>query len=333
MKKCKILLILLALLALLALSATPLAEAQPAPGVHRIGFLALRSLSTPSNPDALYDAFVKGMRDLGYVEGRNLAIEWRFANNKNDLLPGLAAELVRANVEVIVTHYSPAAQILQRLTKTIPIVHTACNDPIASGFAASLARPGGNVTGMSLLTIDLGAKQLELLRDMVVGLSRVAVLVSPNQINHDAIVKSIQTAAQQLKISVLPVAAGTVHDLEGAFASMSREKVGAAIIVTDAFFTGQLKQIAMLSTKNRIPSIYAYRFAEEGGLMTYGLDILESHQRAATYVDKIFKGAKAGELPFEQPTRIYLAINLKTAKALGIKIPESLLLRADRVIE
>jgi putative ABC transport system substrate-binding protein len=188
---------------------------------------------------------------------------------------------------------------------------------------------------MSLLTGDLAGKQLELLKDVMIGLARVAVLVNPNnQANHDAVVKSIRTAAQQLGISVLPVAAGTVHDFDGAFASMRREHAGAVIIVTDGFFTGQLNRITTLAANTHIPSMYAYeQHAVVGGLMSYGLDIIESHHRAATYVDKIFKGAKAGELPFEQPMRIYLAINLKTAKALGLTIPQSVLLRADRVIE
>ncbi len=274
------------------------------------------------------------MRDLGYVEGKNLVIEWRFADNKNDLLPGFAAELVQSNVEVLITHYTPAAQMLQRLTKTIPIVMTASNDPIGTGVASSLARPGGNVTGMSLMAVDIGAKQLEMMKMMVVGLTRIAVLASPFNEGSQAVLKTTQAAAQKLGITVVPLSAGTIDALEDAFATMRREHVGAAIIATDAFFSGQLQRIAALALKSQIPSIYAYElYAEAGGLMSYGLDILESHRRAASYVDKIFKGAKAAELPFEQPTRINLVINRKTAKALGLGISQQLLLRADRVID
>ena len=311
-----------------------LAHAQPAPGIRHIGFLGFRSRSTASNPDTLVDAFVKGMLELGYVEGKNLIIDWRFAENNSDRLAGLATELIQLKPELIVTHYSVAVQILQAQTKTIPIVHTAANDPVASGFAASLARPGGNVTGLSLLTVDLSGKQIELLRAMLPGLSRVAVLVHPINRTHAAIVQQVQAAAQQFGISVVAVEASTAEAIEPSFAEMRRERAGAVIVATDALFTGQTKLIGATSTRERIPSMFSYSdFVKAGGLMSYGLDISENYRRAAVFVDKIFKGAKPGELPFEQPMRIFLAVSRPAAKALGLSIPKELLLKADEVVE
>jgi putative ABC transport system substrate-binding protein len=323
------------LLALLALGAAPLAAfAQQTGKVWRIGFLATRSRSTSSNPDVYYDAFVLKMRELGYVEGKNLVIEWRFADGNFDRLPGLASELVQMNLEVIVTHYAPAAQVLQRLSKNVPIIITASNDPIGSGFAASLARPGGNVTGFSLMAADLSPKQIELLRIMIPGLSRIAVLVNPSNSGHSSIANNLQVAARQFAISVLAMEANTAEGIGRSFAAMKRERAGAVIVATDGFFTGQAKQVGALTASNKIPSMFAYRdFVTAGGLMSYGVDITENYRRAADYVDKILKGAKPGDLPFEQPMRIYLVVNRKAATALGLPIPQELLLRADEVIE
>ena len=324
-----------ALLVLLALGTMPRASfAQPPGKVWRIGFLAPLSRSTPSRPDVYYDAFVQGIRELGYVEGKNLAIEWRFADGKFERLPGLAAELVRVNVDVIVTHSTPATQALQRATSTIPIVFAVAVDPVGSGFAASLARPAGNITGLSVIDVDLGPKRLELLKTMLPALSRVAVLVNPGSSVRAAIVRSVQAAGQHAGIKVLPVDARTPEEIERGFVIMAQERAEGVIIADDAFSRGQRRQIADLAVKNRMPAITPWReYVAAGGLMSYGQNIADSFRRAATYVDKILKGAKPGELPIEQPTRIHLAINRKTANLLGMKISPELLLRADEVIE
>ena len=307
--------------------------AQKAPKVWRIGFLAARSRPASLESD-FYGAFPRGMRELGYVEGKNLVIEWRFADGKYERLPGLAAELVQMKVEVIVTAGTPPTQAAQRATSTIPIVTAAVTDPVASGFAASLARPGGNITGLSLIWVDLIPKQLELLKTIKPTLSRVAVLANSSNSSHPAILKSLQTAAQQFGVKVLPVDARTMEDIERGFATMTRERAEAVIIVGDPYFIGQRRQIVELAVKNRIPSIFPFREdVAAGGLMSYGQNLNDFYRRAATYVDKILKGAKPGDLPIEQPTVFELIINRKTAKALGLTISNELLLRADKVIE
>ena len=306
---------------------------QPA-GVRRIGFLAPLSRSTPLHPDVFYDAFAQGIRDLGYVEGKNLVIEWRFADGKFESLPSLAAELVRMKVEVIVTHSTPAIQALQRATNTIPIVFATAINPVSSGFAASQARPGGNITGLSVIDIDPTPKRLELLKTMIPALSRVAILVNPGTSAHPVIVKSLQAAGQRAGELVLPVDAHTPEEIERGFDTMTRERAKGVIVADDAFFRGQRQRIADLTVKNRLPVIAPWReFVAAGGLMSVGQDIADSFRRAATYVDKILKGAKPGELPIEQPTRIHLAVNRKTANALGLTIPQELLLRADELID
>ena len=303
------------------------------PKVRRIGFLALRSRSTAPNPDPYYDAFVKGMRELGYVEGKNLVTEWRFADGKYGRLPALATELVQMKVEVVVTQ-GPGTQALQRVTSTIPIVFVVITDAVGSGVVANLARPGGNATGLSLMAVDLSPKHLELLKTMIPRLSSVAVLVNFGNAGHPAILKSVQAAAQQVGIEVLPVNARAPEEIERGFATMTRERAEAVIVAGDAFFVGQRRQIAGLALKNRMPSMFLDRGdVQAGGLMSYGQNLTDFYRRGATYVDKILKGAKPGELPIEQPTKIHLAINRKTAKAFGLKIPQELLLRADEVIE
>jgi putative ABC transport system substrate-binding protein len=317
-----------------ALFALPRARAQVQGKVRRIGFLAPLSRSTPSHPDVFYDAFVHGMREFGYVEGKNLIIEWRFADGKFERLPGLAAELARLKVEVIVTHSTPATRALQRATGTIPIVFAVLVDPVGSGFAASLARPGGNITGLSVMDVDPSPKRLELLKTLIPALSRVALLVNPGTSVHPVIVKSVQAAGQQAGIKVLPVDARTPEDIEHGFATMTRERAEGAIIADDAFFRGQRQQIADSAMKNRMPAIAPWQqYVAAGGLMSYGQNVADAFRRAATYVDKILKGANPGELPIEQPTRIHLAINRNTANALGLTIPQELLLRADEVIQ
>ena len=274
------------------------------------------------------------MRELGYVEGKNLVIEWRFADNKYERLPGLAAELVRLNVEVLVSHSTPGTEALVRATTTIPIVLTAVADPVGSGFASSLARPDKNITGLSLVSADLTQKHVELLKIMVPALSRLGVLTNSGSSFHPSLLKSVQAAAQARGVQVVSASAATPEEIERGYAKLARERANAAIALADSFFLSQLRQIADLAVRHRIPTLYAQReYALQGGLISYGIDIRDAYRRAATYVDKILKGAKPGDLPIEQPTKIHLAINRKTAKALGLTIPQEMLLRANEVID
>jgi putative ABC transport system substrate-binding protein len=274
------------------------------------------------------------MRELGYVEGENLAIEWRSADGMLERLPALAAEMARLKVDVIVVAGTLATSAAQKATATIPIVFGAVSDPVASGFVNSLARPGGNITGLSNILSDISPKHFELLLEISPGLSRVAVLANPANASHAAIQKSVQAAAQSAKVKALFVEARTAQEIESAFVTIARESAGAVIVVLDPFFNQQRRQIAELAAKNRLASINAYQdFAQAGGLMSYGENLAESFRRAAAYVDRILKGAKPGDLPVEQPMKLELVINGKTAKALGITIPQSVLLRADRVID
>ena len=317
-----------------ALSAAMASRAQQPTMVRRIGFLATRSRSTPTNPDAYYDAFVQGMRELGYVEGKNLIIEWRFADGNYERLPALAAELVQMNIEVLMTSGTPDTKVAQQATKVIPIVMTTVGDPVGIGFAKSLARPGGNITGLSILTPELGPKQLELLKTMLPTLSRVAVLVNPTNPGAPMILDNIQAAARKIGVIVLPVNASTKAEIERGFTAMKQERADAAISFADPFFTGQLRQITALASKQRLPLLYTQReYVKVGGLMSYGPNFADLHRRAAIYVDKILKGDKPADLPIQQPTKFSLVINGKTAKALGLMIPPELLLRADEVIE
>lgn len=308
--------------------------AQQSSKVRRIGFLHARSRSTPSNPDPYYDTFTQAMRELGYVEGKNLAIEWRFADGRYERLPALATELVQAKVEVIVTHVSAGALAAQGATRTIPIVSMSLGDPVASGMAASLARPGGNVTGLSLITGDIYPKQIELLRTMLPKATRIAILSNPTSPTRHANLKSVGDVAQRIGFSIMPVDAAAPEEVERAFAAMARDRAEAAIIFSDSVLVGFRRQIVELTAKHRLPSVFYYREdTQAGGLMSYGQNIPVYYRLTAVYVDKILKGAKPGDLPIEQPTKIHLAINRKTAKALGIAIPQELLLRADEVFE
>jgi putative ABC transport system substrate-binding protein len=313
--------------------AAPLAafgQAKP----RRIGVLSARSRSTPSNPEPYFGAFVQGMRELGYVEGKNLAIEWRYADGKHERLPALAAELVKLKPEVIVTHATPAVHALKRATNTIPIVMTSTGDPVGSGLAASLARPGGNITGLTLITIDLTPKQVELLQAMVPALSRIAVFMNPGTSSHPGVLRSAQAAAQSRGILVVPVHAANPEEIERGFEKLKQDGVNAALFATDSLWALQRRQIAELAVRHRVATMQMDReFVEAGSLMSYSTNVADSYRRAATYVDRILKGAKPGDLPIEQPTKIYLVINRKTAKAIGLEIPRELLARADEVIE
>jgi putative ABC transport system substrate-binding protein len=313
----------------LAFAALPGSFGQQQGKVWRVGFLSPTSASLSSQNTG---AFLEGMRELGYIEGKNLLVERRFADGKLERLPGLAAELVQLKVDIIVTAGSPAISAAQKATSTIPIVMTSAGDPVRGGFVKNLARPGGNITGLSNMSGDIGAKLLDLLRSVVPKLSRVAMLTPST--TYGAISKSVQAAAQKAGVKSLIAEASTPQEIENAFSLMVREKADAVIVGSPTVFAQQHRQIAELALKYRMPSMFQDPVNDEvGGLMSYGQKLTESYQRSATYVDKIFKGAKAGDLPIEQPTKFELVINLKTAKALGLTIPQSLLLRADEVIQ
>lgn len=299
--------------------------------VARIGFLGLRARSTPARPDEFYEAFLKGMRDLGYVEGRNLSIEWRFAEGRYERLPELARDLVRMNVEVIVAHGTPGTEAARQATRTIPIVTPAVADPVKSRFAASLAHPGGNVTGM--VAFNVTPKYIDLLRALSPSLSRVAVLTNPANPIFASLVKDVEANGKSVGVSVLTVPARNAADIESGFASAAKVKVDAVIILFDPVFVGQRRQIAELAVKHRLPAIGVSRqFSEAGCLMSYGQNTVDNFRLAAGYVDKILKGAQPGDLPMEQPTKLELVVNLRTAQALKLRVPNEILLRADEVI-
>ena len=310
----------------IGLLAAPLAAAQPV-RTPRIGVLRA---GTPPDPNV--EGFRQGLRDLGYVEGQNVVIEYRWAEGQPDRLSDLAAELVRLNVDVIVTGGGQATQAAMGATSAVPIVTGAAGSP-AQGFVASLARPGGNVTGLTVVNVELSAKKVELLRAALPRVSRVAILGNPSNPTYELIWKETQRAAQLLGVQLQAVEVRDPSELEGAFAAMTRGRAGAFINAPDELFFAHRRRILDLAAKSRLPGVGDNRaFVELGGLMAYGPNFPEMFRRAANYVDRILKGAKPGDLPVEQPTRFELLINLKTAKALGLTIPQSMLLRADEVI-
>src|SRR5437867_6011283 len=305
-------------------------EAQQAKKVWRIGFLAATS---PSVEAARIQAFRQGLRELGYVEGKNIVIEWRWAEGKFDRLPDLAAELVRLNVDVIVTGGSTSSGAAKEVTTTIPIVMAQVNDPVGSGFVASLARPGGNMTGLSTLVPELSGKRLELLKEVVPRLSHVAVFGDSTTPGNAQSLTETELAARPFKVQVQYLDILGPKDIESAFRQASKGRADALLVLgAQSFFLR--KQIADLAVKNRLPAMYGQpEYVEEGGLMSYGVSIVDLYRRAATYVDKILKGRKPADLPVEQPTKFELVINLKTAKQIGVTIPQSVLFRADKVIK
>lgn len=319
-------------LALLALGASAIGANAQQPGkVWRIGVLWP---GAPSPPNPRLDAFRQGLTELGYIEGRNIVIVYRYADGRYERLPDLAADLVREKVDVIMGAGAPAISAAQKATATIPIVIGTAGDPVGTGFAKSLARPGGNITGLSDLNSDLGSKLLELLVSAVPKLSHVGVLTNPGNSSHETILLSIQAAARSTGVVILQVSAQSPLQIETAFSAMTHQKVGAVIATADPFFNVQMPRIAELAVKHRLPSISGFLpFVEVGGMMSYGADLSDNFRRAATYVDKILKGAKPGDLPIEQSTRVGLMINLRTAKSLGLSMPQTILARADRVIE
>ena len=314
--------------------ATPLAAfAQQQGRIRRIAYLDVGSRQ--STVDAgRFAALMQGLREFGYVEGRDFILEARFADGNADLVGGLAAELVRQNPDLILTLGSAASHAAQRKTATIPIVVISSPDPVSEGFATSLARPGGNITGMSNGADDTVQKLVELLMVAAPKLKRIAVLTNPANLAHPPLLLRLQTASGQASKQILTVNMRTPEEIERGFAAMGRDHVDALVILADAMLFQQRTQIAGLALKHRLPSIYALSgYAEAGGLMSYGADNTDNFRRSAIFVDKILKGAKPGDIPFEQPTRYYLVINRKTASTLGIKPTNELLGRADKVIE
>jgi putative ABC transport system substrate-binding protein len=322
---------LAALLAVFLL-ATPLAVGAQAPAkIPRIGFLM--SSSVTDSPRQV-DEFQQGLRELGYVEGKTIAIEYRFADNRPERLPALAAELVRMKVDVIVAAFPPDADAAKKATSTIPIVFAVSGDPVASGLVASLGRPGGNMTGLASLGPDVVGKQLELLKEVAPKVSRVAVLQNPGNPSHAVVLRHAEDAARVLGLQLHIVQARTPAEIDVAFSAMRTHRATGVLVLRDFLFRTRRVQVVALAAKGRLPAVYGFTDeAEAGGLMAYGSRNLQMFRRVATYVDKILKGAKPADLPVEQPTKFELIINLKTAKALGLTIPPSLLVRANEVIQ
>jgi putative tryptophan/tyrosine transport system substrate-binding protein len=305
------------------------AMGQPAARLPRVGVIGEQSVG-----EARIEAFRQGLRDLGYVDGQNIVIDYRYLKGQVDQAQGFAMELVRLQPDVLVVGGTVAAQAAKAATATVPIVFAAVADPVASGLVGSLARPAGNVTGLSVLGPQLSAKQLELLKATVPRVGRVGVLFNPANPATAAIVAGTRQAARALALQLQVIEVRRSGELAGAFSAMVASKVGAVLVVSDPLFGGDLVHLSDLAAANRLPAIYSRReFAEAGGLLAYGSSFSENYRRAAGYVDKILRGARPADLPVEQPTRFELVINQKTARAIGITVPQPVLLRADEVIQ
>jgi putative ABC transport system substrate-binding protein len=313
------------------LATNSLAEAQQPSKLLRIGFLgATSAVSVGDRTQALR----KGLADLGYVEGKNIVIEWRYADGKPGELTSLAAELVQQKVDLLITQGSSSTRAAQRATRSVPIVMTASADPVGEGMIASFARPGGNITGLTIQAPELSGKRLELLKEIVPRASRVAVLLDPTNVGISARRMEIENAARAFAIRLQAVEVRAREDIERAFAAARKESAEALIVFRVAVFTTYRDRVVQLATHNKIPAIYEVKqFVEAGGLMSYSADEADNYRRAATYVDKILKGANPADLPVEQPTKFELVINLKTAKQIGLTIPQSVLYRADKVVK
>ena len=323
--------ILLSAVATLMLASVFPAEAQQPKKVPRLGYLVANFHST--NP-ARNEAFRQGLRDLGYVEGKSIVIEWRYAEGKPDRLPVLAAELVRLKVDVIVTAGPASTRPAKEATSTIPIVMGFDNDPVGNGFVASLAGPGGNITGLSTLAPEISGKQLELLMEIVPRLSRVAALGNSNEPGNAQALREVEVAAGAFGVQLQHLDVRDPKDIETAFRAASKGRADAVLVLTSPVFASQRTQIVNLAAKSRVPAIYwRSDFVEAGGLMSYGTSQNDLDRRAAIYVDKILKGAKPADLPVEQPTKFEFIINLKAAKQIGLTIPPNVLARADKVIK
>src|SRR6266550_1318492 len=320
----------LALSAMLFAPCVP-AKAQQPKKVPEIGFLAATS---PSIESARVAAFQQGLHELGYVEGKNIVIEWRWAEGKFDRLPDLAAELVRLDVDVIVTGGSTSTGAAKKATTTVPIVMAQVNDPVGSGFVVSLAHPGGNMTGLSTLVPELSGKRLELLKEVVPRLSRMAGFGDSTAPGNAQALKETELAARAFKVQVQYLDIVGSKKIESSFREASKGRADAVFVLGTPVLISQRKQIAELAVKNRLPAMYGQpEYVEDGGLMSYGVSVVDLYRRAATYVDKILKGAKPADLPVEQPIKFELIINLKAAKQIGLTIPPNVLVRADKVIK
>jgi putative ABC transport system substrate-binding protein len=315
----------------LGLLAAPLvAEAQPAGRIPQIGFLHFGS----PGPSVELDAFRQGLRELGYIESQSIAIAVRFAGGRVERLPELAAELVRLKPDIIVTPSTPPSLSAKQATSTIPIVFAAIADPVGAGLISNFARPGGNITGVASSSAELGGKRLELLKEVVAKASRVAVLFNPADRANVLVLKQLQEAAPALALTLQPREVRGPGEFEGAFAAMTRERAHALFGAAGVLTLEHRNRVVDLAAKHRIPTMWGHRqFVEVGGLMSYAVNFYDLLRRAATYVDKILKGAKPGDLPVEQPTKFELVINIKAAKDIRLTIPQSLLARADQVIE
>ena len=305
--------------------------AQPAK-VSRIGFISGASREILFQA-GLADAFTQGMRELGYAEGKNYLIEWRFADGQYDVFPKLAAELVGLKVDIIVTGTPGAIRAIQQATSTVPIVMAYSTDPVGDGLVESLARPGGNTTGLASSLDESVPKQMELIAAVVPDLKRVGIVSNPQNPQASALATA-KVAARSAGLDLVSVNAKNAQELTDAFTTLVKERVGATIVLSDAYFNGERTRIAELAISHRVPTIFAQRqYVAAGGLMSYGETLADFFRRSALYVDKIIKGARPSDLPVEQPTRFFLVINLKTTNSLGLSIPPALLARADEVIE
>jgi putative ABC transport system substrate-binding protein len=319
------------LLTTLNLAHVHLAEAQQPKKVPQLGVISGGSVSTDA---AYHESFLQGLRELGRIKGKNILIEYRYAEGNRDRLAGFAAEFVHLEVDVIVAAGATGIREAKKATKTIPIVMTNVSDPVALGFVASLAKPGGNITGLSSLAPELSGKRLELLKEVFPNLSRMAVLWQPGGPGSALRAKETETMAHSLGIKLQLVEVRGPNDFERAFSAMKKERAEALVPLRSPLIGNQVKQIIELAARDRLPVMYDERgFAEAGGLMFYGTDHLDLFHRAASYVDKILKGAKPADLPIEQPTKFEFIVNLKAAKQIGVTIPPNVLARADKVIK
>ena len=320
----------LIVLAVGGLLSPPAADAELTKKIYRVGAL---NGSTPAQTTHMFRAFREGLRENGFVEGENVVIEYRWAEGKLERLPGFATELVNLKVDVIFAPPTPAAVAARNATKTIPIVFALAADPIGNGLIESLARPGGNATGMSTINVELGAKRLELLKEAFPKISRVAVVYNPADTSNQLQLKVSLEAAKVLGVTLVPIGVQRREDLEPAFATATKERTDAIFVMENPLNFTIRQQVVSLVQQSRLPAIYSLReFVDAGGLMAYAVNTPDQFRRAAAYVAKILKGARPADLPVEQPTRVDLVINLKTAKTEGHVIPPSLLLRADEVI-
>jgi ABC-type uncharacterized transport system substrate-binding protein len=309
---------------------TPLASAQQAGKVWRIGFLSSSSAAAYATR---VEALKAGLRDLGYAEGRNLVIEFRWAEGKYEQLPALAAELVGLKVDVIVTHGTPGGQAAMKATTTIPIVAFAVSDPVATGLVASLRQPGGNLTGLMFFVQELNEKRLELVREVFPAARRVAILANAANESMKPIVPALESAAKRLKLEFRRFDVRAAEEFADAFSAMAAWRADAVVPIDDSMLIANDRAIADLSARRKIPAIGWNELAERGGLLAYGVDFIDLSRRSASYVDRIFKGAKPADLPVDRSTKYELVINMKTVKALGVKLPQAVLVRADSVIE